>query len=297
MGKRYLRGLFLIGLFFLFSGCGGSTRSDTETQEQSIDQVEEDTVIFEPGVVTVIPADEQVPIIFDDSDFGILWPGGSPLSTHYDEYFSGYWRGTLCGNSGFAIIGVNGTSAEVNLGASFIDPMFGSVSSNGELLFSSREVNWDCEDCGEVRPLETTGLLDWDLGSGSAHFEVACRDGNDHTVSSIYVRLKEGKTQPNPYNELVRIKNDAVALIGDSPSCSENLHCKLISLESDDFCKFDALAYSVLDSDADALLELQREYSFTEWLARGHRGSSTTMCGYVKKAACEENKCISLPSP
>ncbi|MDA7747410.1 hypothetical protein N8878_08815, partial [Psychromonas sp.] len=275
MGLKYLCSLFFTVVTFLCTGCGGSTSSDKDTQEKNIDPV---------ILVPIQSINEQ--IIFSDLDQ--VWPNGTSLSMAYEEYFSGYWQGSLCGGNGFAIIGVNGSSAEMNLGAYFIDPMFGSVSSDGELIFASREVSSDCEECGEVRPLETTGVVNWDLGSGVVEFEVVCSNGVGHTVSSIYVSLNEGLTQPSPEQELIRIENNVIALIGDSPTCSESLDCKLISLKSDDFCKFEALAYSVMDTDEGALLELKSEYRVNERLAYGYSGSSSTICGFVRKASCEE---------
>jgi hypothetical protein len=284
--KRLLSTLMLIGVATLFSGCGGEGASEQENQEQDVENVDQTQT---PVILTPIdPTNEQITI----GDVGEFWLNGSPLSTTYEEYLSGYWRGRLCGGSGFARVGINGTSAELNLGASSVDPMFGSVSSNGEFSFSSREVSWDCEECGEVRPLETTGTVNWKLYTGTIEFEVACSNGLGHSVNSIYVNLKNGITQPDPYNELSRIQNDATALIGDSLTCFESLQCKLMSLKSDDFCKFEALAYSALDTDEEALLGLQTEYRANEWLAYGNSGSSTTLCGFVREASCEQNKCI-----
>jgi hypothetical protein len=287
--KRLLSTLILIGVATLFSGCGGEGASEQENQEQDVENVDQTQT---PVILTPIDPTNEPITIGDVGDVGEFWLNGSPLSTTYEEYLSGYWRGRLCGGSGFARVGINGTSAELNLGAGFIDPMFGSVSSNGEFSFSSREVSWDCEECGEVRPLETTGTVTWELYTGTIEFEVACSNSLGHSVSSIYVNLKNGITQPDPHNDLNRIQNDAIALIGDSSTCFENLHCKLMSLKSDDFCKFEALAYSVLDTDEEALLELQTEYRANEWLAYGSRGSSTTLCGFVREASCSQSKCM-----
>lgn len=294
MGKILLNGLFVSGAALLLNGCGGSNTSDEVRVGQVAgfeDQVQEEVIeppVDFPGELIVIPIPTPLPIIIigrDELSFG--------LSTVYDEYFSGYWRGSVCGGSGFARIGVNGTSVEVDFGANFIDTsMFGSVSSTGELSFPPREVSLDCESCDEARSLETTGIVDWDLGSGRVEFELTCSNGVGYTINSISVNLKEGLHQPSLSVELGRIENEAIALIGDSPSCSENQHCKLISLESDDFCKLNALAYSVLDFNEEALIELQGEYRANEWLLYGRSGSSTTICGFRRQAMCEQSECI-----
>lgn len=301
MDYIYFRKLICIGILLICSGCKESSESKNNLSEQhAVDQNQTEDVLavgeplelefnLEP-IIVVVEAPET--IVFSDS--GEIWLNGAPLSTAYPEYFSGFWRGYLCGGTGFARIGINGTSLELNTGSGIIDPTFGSVTSSGELLLPSRDVNWDadCETCGEVRPLLTTGMINWDLDSGLLNFEVACSNGDGHTVSSIYVDLKKGKNQPAPYNELPRIRNDAITLIGDSPTCSENKHCKLLNLKSDDFCGTWALVYSILDTDAELIESIQDEYRMNERLAYGNSGSSLTLCGQVKKASCEQNICI-----
>lgn len=290
MGKNICRISLYICIVLFHLGCGGSNESADINSEKEQNIVTGE--VGNPDFIAIDPINnnDQETLVFDDLDVKI-WMNGSPLSTSYEEYYSGFWRGSSCGGSGFARIGIDGADIELNLGASFIEPMFGEIDSLGDLILPSREVSWDCEECGDVRLLETQGNLDFELESGFIEFEVACSNGSGHFISSIYVDLKNGVNQPKPRNELNRIEMEAISLIGESPSCIEDQDCKLISLESDDFCKFGSLAYSVIDTDEEAIFDLQREYRANDWLAYGDRGSSLTLCAFVRSASCDQNIC------
>jgi len=218
------------------------------------------------------------------------------LSVNYDEYYSGYWKGNICGGNGKAIVGINGTSAELYTGATFMSSMLGTVDSSGLFSFAERQVNWSCETCGEVRPLEIAGTIDWSTMTGNIAFEVACgtSSGTGHRIDNIIVNLTEGTDQPSPSSELNRLESEALALIGTAPYCTENLHCKAFNIdEGINNCDETAIAYSTLDTSENSLVELQIQYGHFQWLATPYTLiSNTTYCLGYKYPRCDSNICV-----
>ncbi len=282
--------------------------SCAEVDKDQVYSFPEDPIILEPSDLIVLEPSDAVTL--ESSDLCILEPSDpivlisppitlSPftgLSVIYDEYYSGYWKGSLCGGNGEAVIGVNGDSVELNTNANYMRPMFGSIDSLGTLTFTPRQVNWDTDIYGDVRPLEISGVIDIELQTGYINFEVACSNGSlENTISTITIYLKSGSFQPSPYSELFRIKSEAIELIGGNvQSCTEETQCNTFNIDnSDDFCNFSASAYSSTIADENKLLELKSEYSRNKWLSTSYTSSSsTTYCAYYLNATCEENICV-----
>jgi hypothetical protein len=251
----------------------------------------EDSLPEDP--VTLIPIPED-PIILTPTSptLGFF----TSLSTDYDEYYSGYWKGSLCGGNEQAIIGINNDTVELNTNASFMTPMFGNIESEGIITFPPRQVNWDTEIYGDVRPLEISGVINRELKTGYIYFEVVCSRGPlKYTINTITVSLRIGPYQPSPSNELFRIKSEAIELIGSNvQSCTEGTQCKTFNIDTnDDFCNFSANAYSTTITDENKLLELKSEYSRNKWLSTSYiSDTSTTYCAFYLNATCEENICV-----
>ena len=267
--RNYKHLYALIALLVLFS-CTEDTSTDGAIQE--------DPIIIPPPI-------NPLP----DPTFG--------LSKTYDEYYSGYWKGSICGGNEEAIIGISGSTAELDTRASYMLPAIGSIDSSGNLSFLPREVNWDCDTCGVVRPLEISGSINSQLMSGTIEFEVACANSSrsSHTVSTVYVALKSGAIQPSPYNELYRIKSEAVDLINSNvQGCNQLSECKAFNIDPSNIeCNFNASAYSTTVVDEGILSDLQNEYSRNKWLSTSYiSSSSTTLCAYYLNAECEQNTCV-----
>ena len=153
------------------------------------------------------------------------------------------------------------------------------ISVRGTITFPPRQVNWDAEIYGDVRPLEISGVIDRELKTGYIYFEVACSSGSlKYTISTITISLKSGPSQPSPFNELLRIKSEAIELIGSNvQSCTEGTQCKTFNIDSnDDFCNFSASAYSTTITDENKLLELKSEYSRYKWLSTSYISDTST---------------------
>lgn len=240
-----------------------------------------------------IDTPELVPIVVEaPKPVIIVLPDPPSLGTAYPEYYSGFWRGSSCAGTGFALIGINGMSAEVNTGATFMNSTMGTIDSIGEFLFPSREVNWDCEACGEVRPLTIRGEIDYGSKTGSLIFEVACPTGKGHLISNVHVELKSGISQPSPFNEMQRIKNEIKDLTEEDLTCSSDDQCKMIQLESNDMCNYEAIIYSDATVNEENLFELESEYHRKKWLSGQNSGSSGfTMCAHVRNPVCIESNC------
>jgi hypothetical protein len=266
------------------------------------------TLPFEKAEVT--GSSDEDPIILDLSDGTVVYPEdpiildisvshpplNTGLSAEYSEYYSGYWKGSLCGGNEQAVIGIDNNSVELNTNASFMNPVFGSIDLDGELLFPPRQVNWDTETYGVVRDLDTSGVIDRATGTGYINFEVACSQGSQNfTISAITINLKSGQSQLSPYNELFRIENQAIDLITSSVQhCTEVSQCKSFNIdESNSDCNLHAHAYSTSVIDENKLTELQNEYSRNKWLSTSSNAysSTTTFCAHYYNATCEENIC------
>jgi len=255
----------IIVLATLLASCYESkSSSEDEDEESNIPEIEM-PVIKAPGA-------------------GIL--GG--LSIDYEEYYSGYWRATECGGEGQAVIGINGTSVELNTRATFMNAVFGEINSLGQIVFSPRSVN---EEFGEVRPLEISGNIDWDTQKGSITFEVACRTSEGHSISNISFGIEKGFSQPDPSAELHRIKNEVIGIASTKLACSETSECRLLNLSATENCNRDAIVYSKMEEfEEEKLFSLQNEFRNNERLAVGYY-SSIVLCGMPFYASCNSNVC------
>ena len=240
--------------------------------------------------------DQTIPIIDltvfpHDYNFGL-----AGLSKTYDEYYSGYWRGSLCGGNAQAIVGLSGSSVELNTLASYMNPTFGEIDSSGLLSFEPREVNWDCDACGEVRPLDISGTIDRALNIGNINFEVACSTGSGtgHQIRNISVDLEFGAAQPSLWSEMYRIESEANNLIDASEqSCAENIQCKIFNIDAqEDLCNIEAKAFSTSVIDEAVLASLEDQYSDYKWLSGNDGFSGTTYCGALYRSVCYSNVCV-----
>lgn len=219
------------------------------------------------------------------------------LSSEYDEYYSGNWKGSMCGGNGQAILGISGAVVELNTRASYMATVMGSIDSTGNISFQPRQVNWDCETCGEVRPLEIVGSINRVSHTGNISFEVACgtSSGVGHVISNVVVELQPGISQPMPDSELIRIHEEAINLIeGSVQSCTQNLECKAFNIdESDTYCNHYASAYSISVTNESVLIDLQNQYSYFKWLSNEYSMiSTTTYCWPQLYSTCELNICV-----
>lgn len=217
------------------------------------------------------------------------------FSTEYNEYYSGYWRDSQCNVSGKATIGITGTVAEFSAGRGFMDPVIGEIDASGKITFPTRTMTWgeDCEDCGEVRPLEIAGNIKDDQQGVSISFEIACSAIGGHAIYRTQIYLRKGVSQPSPSQELARIKAEVLELTGSRLACSEDSDCSLINLSNKNTCNSRAIAYSnvqMTEPEKEQLFALKREYSSNEYQLHGQDGSFT-LCASEDYAYCNVDKC------
>lgn len=236
--------------------------------------------------------DNDIPTI--DFELPSLY-GFLGFSKEYKKYYSGNWRDSQCNVSGKATIGITGTVAEFSAGRGFMEPVIGEIDASGAITFPPRTMAWgeDCEDCGEVRPLEISGNIKQDQQGVSISFEIACRAIGGHAIYRTQIYLKKGIFQPSPSQELARIKAEVLELTGSRLECREDSDCSLINLSNKNTCNSRAIAYSnvqMTEPEKEQLLALKREYSSNEYLLRGQDGSFT-LCAKKDYAYCNVDKC------
>lgn len=269
--KNLFRIIFCIFVLIQLSACVSDSDSLSETND----------------VDNALELDFTIPV-FD------LEPNG--LSKTYDEYYSGYWRSSyLCGGSGRAILGISGNEVELNTGANYMESVFGEIDPDGHLNLNTRTPSWSCETCGVVPPLETTGDIDFEENRGTLDVDAACPNNSrtGHTIVTVKIDLKSGASQPHPQSEMYRIKNEAYNLIGESvQSCQDYSECRTFNIDTqEDFCNFQAKAYSIQIVDEEKLNSLKNEYAYQKWLITSP-GTSTTLCGIYYRDSCVSNVCI-----
>jgi hypothetical protein len=208
---------------------------------------------------------------------------------NYIQTYSGYWALTTnyCNETGFAMLGLNGTLAELIPGTSSRPSLLGKVDSDGNLTFEERIVSIS------PIPLQATGKINFATQSGYVSYQVACAVGPQRaTTININMQLSEGRTQPTPYFQMLKFEDVITSLINADKSCSSVSQCKILTLDPDDVCNFSNPIYSTLSVDEQQLSKLFSEYNHYRYLTGLNAGTGFTMCGITMIPSCQKGICI-----
>lgn len=208
---------------------------------------------------------------------------------NYKQIYSGYWAlsDNYCNDTGFAMLGLNGTVAELIPGTSSRPSLLGKVDGDGNLTFEERIVSLSST------PLQATGKIDFATQSGYISYQVACAVAPRGAITvNIDMQLSEGRTQPDPYSQMYKVKDTITSLIETDKSCSSVSQCKILPLDPDDVCNSSNPIYSTLGVDEQQLLKLFSEYNHYRYLTGMDAGTGFTICGITEYPSCQNGICI-----
>lgn len=250
---------FILGLIVIFlTACGGSGSSTSLDPKK-------------PG------------IFLNFSSFHLSFP-----LENYNQIYSGYWAlsDNYCNATGFAMLGLNGTVAELIPESSW-SSLLGKVDVDGNLTFEERNVSIS------PIPLQATGKIDFATRTGYVSYQVACAVAPRGAITiNINMQLSEGRAQPAPYSQMYMVKVAITNLIEADKSCSSVSQCKILPLDPADVCNTSNPIYSTLGVDEQQLSKLFSEYNHYRYLTGMDAGTGFTICGNTVNPSCQNGICI-----